>query len=167
MNLGCTMSIMMRTILTTFLTLVTLLGSGGCSITERCTLEGRDPEQVWAAMKAVAQTPDSYATAVDPADRWFVRDNQVWIDEEAQRIEVSRTLQRELHKPLAPVRREERSWKFEVLLELHEPPTMAFRTRNATIPAHVWEEAGRYFDEVAQFLEPTMQPAAAAPASGE
>lgn len=142
----------------------------GCGVTEkRAIVTGRDPAQIWAAMKAVANEPDYYATSVDVGERWVVRENNVWVDEDAGRIEVYRRLEREIHMPLSKPRHETRDWKFEITLR--QPPSpaapiMFFRTRNSGVPAHAWEEASRYFDEVEQFLGPMPATApATAPAS--
>jgi hypothetical protein len=160
----------MRTLLVLLLTLPFLTA---CGVTERRQImTDRDPGQVWEAMKAVAQTPDYYARSIDVDGRWIVRQNDVAYDDNVRRMEVYRRLEREVHKPLSPVRREEREWKFEILLEvppppeLHtqpSPPVMLFRTRNAGVPAHAWDEATWYFDEVERFLEPLP---AAEPAPG-
>jgi hypothetical protein len=128
----------------------------GCAVTERrLLLEGRDPDQVWNAMVAVAQEPD-YMSSEDVAQRWVVRTNEVAADPDASgggRIEVYRRLERELHMPGAPVRHETREWKFNIVLEQRDPPLILFTARNASVPAHVWQEAERYFNEVQGFLE--------------
>lgn len=160
----------MRTILLLAMTIPFL---AACGYTERRQIvNGRDADQVWAAMKAVAQTPDYYTHSDDIGDRWIVRENDVAFDDDVRRMEVYRKLERELHKPLAPVTREEREWKFEIALE--EPPvvavpTMRFRTRNAGVPAHAWDEASWFFNEVEAFLGPAAPPqtAPAIPASSE
>ena len=156
----------MRTILVLALTIPFL---AACGFTERrAIVDGRDVDQVWAAMNAVAQTPDYYAASDDLGDRWVVRDNQVAYDDDARRMEVYRVLERELHKPLAPVTREQREWKFEIAIEeppIASMPTMRFRTRNAGVPAHAWDEAKWFFDEVEAFL--SVAPATTAPASAD
>jgi hypothetical protein len=142
----------------TFPTLLLAVLLAGCGhMTERrAIMPGRDPDQVWNAMVAVAQAPD-YASSDDPALRWTVRQNDVWADADAPgggRIEVFRRLERNLHMPLAPARHETREWKLSMTLEKRDPPTILFQTRNAGVPAHAWEEAERFFDEVAEFLGP-------------
>jgi hypothetical protein len=123
-------------------------------------MPGRDPDQVWNAMVAVAQAPD-YSSHVDPTTRWTVRENEVLIDSDASRIEVYRELERELHLPGQQSRHETRAWKFGIFLEKRNPPTVLFQTRNSGVAAHAWEEADRYFREVQQFLGPP--PSMAAP----
>ena len=163
----------MRTLLLLLLTLPFLTA---CGVTERRQLmAGRDPGQVWEAMKAVAQTPDYYMNSDDVGERWIVRENDVAYDDNVRRIEVYRKLEREIHQPLSPARHEQREWKFEMLLEIPPPPelhtqpppaVMLFRTRNAGVPAHAWDEAKWYFDAVDAFLGPlpAAAPAAAATA---
>lgn len=150
----------MRTILLLLLTLPFLTA---CGVTERRAFVNRDPDQLWEAMKAVAQEPDYYTTNMELGDRWVIRANDVAYDDNARRIEVYRKLERETHRPLSPVTREEREWRFEIVLEqtpppeLHTqpaPPVMRFTARNVTVAAHVWDEAQWYFDEVERFLGP-------------
>ncbi len=140
------------------LTLLLLtLSLAGCGVKQRAIMPGRDPDQVWNAMVAVAQTPD-YSSSPDPAMRWTVRENDVWIDSDASRIEIYRRVERELRQPLEQPRRETRDWKIAVLLEKRDPPTILFQTRNSGVAAHAWDEAERYFNEVAQFLGPPPSP---------
>jgi hypothetical protein len=127
-------------------------------------MPGRDPDQVWNAMVAVAQSPD-YSSHVDPTMRWSVRKNEVLIDSDASRIEVYRELERELHLPLQQPRRETRTWKFGIFLEQRDPPTILFQTRNSGVAAHAWDEADRFFNEVQQFLGPPPSMTAQPPAS--
>jgi hypothetical protein len=136
----------------------------GCGIKQRAIMPGRDPDQVWNAMVAVAQTPD-YASSPDPAMRWTVRENDVLIDANASRIEVHRRLEREIHQPLQQPQHETREWKFGITLEQRDPPTIVFETRNSGVPAHAWHEADRYFNEVQQFLGPPASAPAAASSS--
>lgn len=164
----------MRTILLLMLTIPFL---AACGVTERRALvTGHDVDQVWSAMKAVAQTPDYYLNNEDVTQRWVVMDNEVFIDDDAHRMEVQRRVERELHKPRSPVRYEQRAWKFEIALEWPKPsksqaksgeqvqPVMLFRTRNSGVPAHAWEEAEMYFNEVEKFLGPMPAPAESMPA---
>jgi hypothetical protein len=126
------------------------LVEGGCaSMVE--TFSGHDADEVWTAMMAVARTPDY--SAADPADRWTVRENHVWVDESNRRIEIFRRLERDLYQPAARHRHQQRQWKMQAALEERDPPTVRFRARQASVPAHVWEEAERYFDEVREVLE--------------
>ncbi len=144
----------------TLVLLLTLPFLTACGVTERREIMlGRDADQVWAAMKAVAQTPDYYMTSDNVSERWLVRENHVAYDDDVRRIEVLRRLERELHKPMAAPRVERREWKFEIALEdgVAAGPVIRFRTRNTGVPAHAWDEARWFFNEVEAFLGPAPQ----------
>jgi hypothetical protein len=118
----------------------------GCT-TAREPFPGQDPAQVWRALVAVAESP-SYDDP-DPARRWTVRQNSVWIDEGTDRIEIYRELVRILHEPRKTPRRDERTWRFRVILDRStSPPTAEFIGRDLAVPSHVWNEAVLYFDDV-------------------
>ncbi len=135
----------MLTRLSLFLTLFLI----GCS-TNRQTFEGHDADQVWTAMVAVAKTPD-YTTG-DPTDRWTVRENEVWVDQAENRIEIFRRVERILYRPASNPLHEDREWKLQVVLEKRDPPTVVFKARNLGVPSHAWDEADRYFAEVRDLL---------------
>jgi hypothetical protein len=122
----------------------------GCTTT-RETYRGKTADQVWAAMVAVANTPDYWNTP-DVTERWHVRENAVWDDEANRRIEVFRKLERELHLPNQPVVYEKREWRFEVTMEQEDPPVVKFTSCGAEVPAHAWHEADRFFDQVWELL---------------
>lgn len=129
--------------------------SAGCS-TQREVFTDRPADEVWTAMKAVAESPD-YAQG-DPADRWSVRANNIWIDDDAKRIEIARELERVYHQPGSKPLQENRAWKFTVQLESTDPPTAAITSRGMGVPSHAWEEADRFFDEVWQVLRSERPP---------
>ena len=131
------------------LTLAALAALAGCT-TQRETFTGHNAEQVWTALVAAAQTPD-YAGPT-AADRWTLRENNVWVDQEQRRIEIDRLLERELHQPGAQPMHQQRHWKFQVRLEQDQPPTAAFVSRELGVPAHAWDEANRYFADVWELL---------------
>jgi hypothetical protein len=133
----------------TLLCLALLLLSTGCT-TKREVYAGYQPDVVWTAMLAVAETPDY--TRGEPADRWFVRENRIWVDPDMNRIEIFRRLDRVLYQPASRPVRQDRTWKFQVMLEEHDPPTVMFRARNLGVPGHAWLEAERYFAEVREIL---------------
>jgi len=81
---------------------------------------GEDPGHVWTALVAVAQTPD-YSDA-DPAERWMVKENHVYVDEPNARIEIYRELDRVLHRARTTPVREERTWKFQILFDPEDRP---------------------------------------------
>src|SRR5687767_3542074 len=93
---------------------------GGCT-TIRETFPGHDADQVWTAMVAAARTPDY--NHPDYTQRWTVRENQVWVDEENSRIEIFRRLERDLHRPASRPLHEQREWKIQATLEERDPPT--------------------------------------------
>ena len=128
---------------------------GGCS-TQREVFTAHPADEVWTAMKAVAETPD-YAQG-DLSNRWTVRANNIWIDDETRRIEIARELERIYHQPGSTPHQENRAWKFTVRLESNDPPTAAITSRGMGVPAHAWEEADRYFDEVWQVLRSERPP---------
>jgi len=101
-------------------------------------------------MKAVAETPD-YAEG-DVSNRWTVRRNNIWIDDETRRIEIDRQIERVYHQPGSMPMQEERAWKFTIGLEAMDPPVATITSRGFGVPAHAWGEADRYFDEVWEVL---------------
>lgn len=140
----------------------------GCTTT-REVFPGQSADQVWTALVAAAKSPD-YGDS-DFHKRWTVRENDVWVDDENNRIEIDRKLERDLHMPASPPRHETREWKFQIALEQQDPPTVRFTSRQVGVPAHVWDESERYFAEVWKLLngslegEPTSPPPPAATAT--
>jgi hypothetical protein len=143
-----------KSIIRMTLTLLAIAPFAGCT-TRRETFAGHQPDQVWTAMVAAAQTPD-YSSGTY-ADRWTLRENNVWVNQEDQRIEIERQLERELHQPGAQPMHEKRQWKFRVTLQQTDPPTVAFVSRELGVPAHAWDEAERYFADVWQLLGGTSE----------
>ena len=141
-----------------------LAALSGC-VSVRETFTGHDPDQVWTAMKAVANAPD-YAKG-EPADRWTVRENSVWVDEAGNRIEIFRRLERQLYEPGTSPQHQERQWKLRVQLEQREPPTAKFTSRQWGVPAHTWDEASRYFAEVREILGEPNEVQSAPPETSE
>lgn len=129
--------------------LVASLAAGCTTVTE--TFPDESPEQVWTALIAVAETPD-YGSP-DPAERWLVRRNDVWVDPEVARIEIYRVLDRVRQLPMQEPRRDSREWRLQVTF-LEEPhPTATFTSRGLAIPAHAQAEAARYFADVHRLLD--------------
>jgi hypothetical protein len=124
----------------------TLTLGTGCT-TRTQVFEGYADDQLWSAMVASAKSP-SY-------DDWKVMDNEVYADESRRTIEVYRVLKRTYVAPEAPVREEERAWKFQIVLG-HDPaalaPAVDFTARQLSVPAHVWREADRYFVQMRLLL---------------
>jgi len=150
------------------LTMLLLGALAGCTTT-REVFPDQSADQVWTALVAAAKSPD-YGDS-DAQRRWTVRQNDVWVDDENNRIEIYRKLERDLHMPASPPLHENREWKFQVALEQRDPPTVRFTSRQVGVPAHVWDESERYFAEVWKFLNGNPEggaapaPAPAAPSS--
>ena len=119
--------------------LALVVALGGCT-TMRQTYPDATARQVWSAMVAVARSP-SY-------DDWDVLNNETWVDEEHGRIEIYRQLRRVIYQPVSRPRTERREWRFEVVLEKPEPPTVAFVSRGLGVPSHAQAEANRFFVDV-------------------
>ncbi|NNF43797.1 MAG: hypothetical protein HKN62_12290 [Phycisphaerales bacterium] len=133
-----------------FAALAALVLATGCtSVTE--VFPGERADHVWAAMVAVAETPE-YETD-DPTERWTVRENEVWVDEENARIEIYRTLDRVLHQPRTRPVRQQRTWRLQVWFDSTEPPVATVVSRGAAVPMHAAGEADRYFADVWNVLE--------------
>ncbi|MDY7107418.1 MAG: hypothetical protein SYC29_02160 [Planctomycetota bacterium] len=115
------------------------------------TFPDEDPGHVWTALKAVAETPDY--SSDDPAERWFVKENHVYVDEENARIEIYRELDRVLHRARTNPIREQRTWKFQIIYEPQpDPPTAIFTSRRLGVPMQAADEAERYFADVWELL---------------
>ena len=112
----------------------------GCTTVHQ-EFAGLPSDQVWTALVAVAESPDY--------DDWTVTENEVWVDEAAQRIEIYRRLRRVIHQPAYKARRENREWRFQVIFE---PPLATFTSRGMGVPSHAQDEADRYFEDVLDML---------------
>jgi hypothetical protein len=124
----------------------------GCT-TRTQVFEGYSDDQLWTAMVATANAPEY--------DDWRIRRNEVFVDDDARRIEVFRILRRTFVSPHAEPSRQEREWRFEILLARDEElqvPMVDFTARQISVPAHVWQEADRYFAQMRTFLGPVATP---------
>jgi hypothetical protein len=123
--------------------LVALLS--GCTTMER-SFPNQTKDQVWSAMVAVAERPEY--------KDWKVLENNVYANDAAKRIEVSRVVHRELWLPGGGnnPRYERRDWKFTITLLPEEPPTIDFVSRSWAVPMHARDEAVRYLDDVNDVL---------------
>ena len=127
----------------------TILSSGCTSRTQ--VFEGHGDERVWTAMVAAARTPEY--------DDWKISDNEVFVDDESRRIEVYRVLRRTLVTPYSDPRREREEWRFRIDLGEQGPaasPEVTFTARQIAIPAHAWDEADRFFNQVRLLLGPVV-----------
>lgn len=116
---------------------------GGCT-TVRQDFPGVPSDQVWTAMVAVAQSPQY--------DEWTLIENEVWVDEDQQRIEVYRRTMRTLYQPVSKPQTQDRTWRFQVHLAPGSPPEAKFISRGMAVPAHAKDEGKRYFDDVLELL---------------
>ena len=122
---------------------VLLIGIGGCTSMGE-TFERYSADQVWKAMVAVANSPGY--------DDWKISANDVWVDEPNRRIEIYRELRRVLYRADAPPHREDRTWRFEVILEQSNPPQARFTSRGFSVITEARAESRRYFAEVYDVL---------------
>lgn len=116
----------------------------------RESFPGQAPEHVWRALVAVAESPDY--DHPDPTRRWFVVENDVWLDEAEARIEIYRRLRRDVHRSGSGPHREDRTWRFGVRLEATDPPEATFVSRDWGVPMQALDEARRYFADVRGLL---------------
>lgn len=114
-----------------------------CTTVEH-SFAGRDPNQVWTALNAVAGGPEY--------DDWYVMENNLWADPANWRIEVERVLRRDTHLPGQDPKREDRHWRFQVVLDPAEPPTATFTSRGFGIPMQARREGDRFFTQVDNLL---------------
>jgi hypothetical protein len=129
--------------------LLAMIALTGCTSVKR-SYSGHPPEQVWMAMKTAAAEPRS--------PDWHIRANNLWIDEDARRIEIERHLHRELFMTADRTRFEEQSWKFQIRLRVGIHPVIEFTSRALAVPAQARLEAERYFDDVADLLSAVPTP---------
>ncbi len=123
--------------------ILALIGLTGCT-TVNHTFGSQPADQVWTAMIAAAQSP----VYTD----WKVSRNDVWVDEASKRIEIYRRLRRVISQPASKIRRENREWKFQIMLEATDPPQAVFRSRGLGVPSHAQREGDRYFADVLELL---------------
>lgn len=123
----------------------------GC-VSQTQSFEGYGEDQVWSAMIAAARTPEY--------DDWKVAENELFVDESTQRLEVYRRLRRLYVSPYAAPRREREEWRFQIKLSSDESTGSAiveFTARQLVVPGFAWREADRYFAQVRSLLAPAQQ----------
>jgi len=123
-----------------------VIGLAGCT-TARESYPGQDPSQVWTAMVAAAESPDYY-------DEWFITEEHVWVDDEANRIEIDRILERDRVIPLRGPQHEKRELEQSIyLVEGDEgEPMIEFTSRQLDVPLKARNDAQLYFDDVWEIL---------------
>ncbi|MDA0974778.1 MAG: hypothetical protein ACO3YY_06645 [Phycisphaerales bacterium] len=136
----------------------------GCA-SESATFTGRPGDQVWTAMVAVAEEP-RYSD-------WRVLENRVVVDDERREIFISRHLRRDLVRPGADEVRQDRNYRFDIVLETSAdeeadtPPTITFSTVQPIMPSRLFDEAEQYFAEVAELLGEVKETPAPRPLATE
>ena len=126
-----------------FFLLGILAALAGCT-TQSSVFKDRSPEQVWTALIAVAEDPQY--------DKWVVVDNNVWIDLVYDRLEVQRTLKRDLHRTGSSPQRETQELEFQIVLERTQPPAVTVTVRNAIIRGKALMAIDHFFNEVRDLL---------------
>ncbi len=124
--------------------IVVLLAGFGCTSRTQ-TYPNHTVGQVWAAMQAVAESPEY--------DDWHVMSNDVWVDDEQARIEVYREVRRTLHRPRSQPLNQRRTWRLQMLLVDDDPPTVRIVSRGIGIPAHAQEETDRSLIDIRKILQ--------------
>lgn len=121
----------------------------GCTSIKQ-SFPGHAPQHVWAAMVAVARTPNYESP--DPDKTWTVVTNEVRLYEPEARIEIFRRLFRSVPRLGAEPQSQQREWRFQIRLESSDPPAATFVSRGGSVPMHAHAEAERYFADVRSLL---------------
>lgn len=112
----------------------------GCSHSQEMDFGDRPRQRVWDAMVQASREP-RYTN-------WIVVQNQVHVDQKAERVDVYRDLKRDVVVPGLAPRREEAVWRFAATLLPGEPARVEFSSPDWAVPAHFWEQADHYFAQV-------------------
>ena len=126
----------------------------GCGVDS--TFPGHDADQVWRALKAVAEQPNY--DHVDPTKEWTLVENIVHVDESQRRIDVQRRVQRLLHRPRTQSLYEDVHWSFQIQQFATTPPSARFESNDPELPTKVHFEGERYFAEVRLLLSGLPRP---------
>jgi len=141
-----------RSLTLSTLAIIAVVSMTGCTIMEE-SYAGRETDQVWTAMVAVANSPDYYHD-------WFITENHVWVDDEGARIEVQRTIERDLVRSGMNPQHQKKSWQHQILLlEDESGPLVRFTSRDWGVPIQAQEEAHLYFADVWELLGGKPDPA--------
>ena len=133
---------------------ILLMTLGGCQ-THRQSFAGHQPDEVWAAVVAVAEGPDYTGD-------WHVTHNLVTADRQSGIVDVNRDLRRSIREADGRWREESQSWQFRYELLPGNPPVVTAVNRNPAIPMHALVEANRFFDDVRAVLAGVPRPVAPA-----
>jgi len=126
----------------------------GCGVDS--SFPGHDADQLWRALKAVAEQPDY--THPDPTKEWTLVKNIVHVDEAHRRIDIDRRVQRLLHRPRTQSLYEDVHWRFQIQQFATDPPSVRFEALEPEIPTKVHFEGERYFAEVRLLLSGLPRP---------
>lgn len=127
---------------------------GGCTTVERSFPE-HQPEAVWRAAVAAAESPTYYAD-------WHIIENNVWADAENNRLEIYRRLMRDETPYGADPHRRRRNMEFTVNLLTGEEgePLVEFISRHIDVPSIARDEAEFFFEDMQDILAGAPMPPA-------
>lgn len=133
-----------------------LLGAG-CNTVSR-DYPGVSHDELWQAALGAARNP-KYSN-------WFVTENGVFVDADANRIEIYRELKRDYAEPGEALRRQNETWTFSVLVDADDRvPKIILNSRAAIRPPNFLTEADHFFGEIdsrlAQLPMDSSKPASA------
>ena len=120
------------------------------------TFPDRNPDQLWKALKAVAEHPDYDHS--DITKRWTVVENIVHVDEVHRRIDIDRHLKRLLYRPRTKPLYEDVHWRFQIHMFPTDPLSVRFESIDPGLPTKAQFEGDRYFSEVRRFLAGLPRP---------
>jgi hypothetical protein len=117
-----------------------ILLAAGCNTVSR-DYPGVSHDQLWQAALGAARNP-KYSN-------WFVTENGVFVDADANRIEIYRELKRDYAEPGEALRRQNETWTFSVLVDANDRvPKIVLNSRAAIRPPNFLTEADHFFGEI-------------------
>jgi hypothetical protein len=117
-----------------------ILLAAGCNTVSR-DYPGVSHDQLWQAALGAARNP-KYSN-------WFVTENGVFVDSDANRIEIYRELKRDYAEPGEALRRQNETWTFSVLVDANDRvPKIVLNSRAAIRPPNFLTEADHFFGEI-------------------
>jgi len=117
-----------------------LLLAAGCNTVSR-DYPGVSHDELWQAALGAARNP-KYSN-------WFVTENGVFVDADANRIEIYRELKRDYAEPGEALRRQNETWTFSVLVDADDRvPKIVLNSRAAIRPPNFLTEADHFFGEI-------------------
>ena len=117
-----------------------ILLAAGCNTVSR-DYPGVSHDELWQAALGAARNP-KYSN-------WFVTENGVFVDADANRIEIYRELKRDYAEPGEALRRQSETWTFSVLVDADDRvPKIVLNSRAAIRPPNFLTEADHFFGEI-------------------